>query len=794
MKGIFDKKPSFSKKNMILAAVAVVLIVITAVGTSVSWIEEVSQVEFSSMNGQQTPMHIGAKKLDADVAMRKTDSDDKTVDLSRYFYESGDMHLSPCYGDGENFYFPVEGSGYRSGTKDDANVNYLSATFRLTSENANTAYWFEKVNASTPFIGLSNQSLEQYLRCSITVDGLTTVYALNNTGDFYTIENSAPSVKHGRRMNAYSYYDEEFDQSTGIPYSDLPDDFDNNYTTTPYNRGSGNGVSQGTNLNGNTLFTVNNGVKKTVTVKIWLEYSGSNVLNVSVANLNIKLVSSWAKTRRIFVKDATVQEYGSASPNWLAADGHKLYWALTSTLADEHPKFFEATSIGGNYYSVDIPAVYNNTPVILFCATAWDTGSNTCEGIHCTNYWATTLPDTFHSGVYTVYTSSFGTWDENDASAVYFINSASFSSPKAYMWDSNSVHGGGIDDKVVKNANWPGVDLTRLSTHSSKGWDFNAASGADDKLCTLNTDTSQSGYYTFRLSKAATNVLYVLVTFDTIAPVTSYTEDSDYYLHVKNDTDYCFKKISDSSFIFTKQYSANQTIKFNIKKDSSYFGNSGTINKTNYNPDSAFSMHTFYYTSDYDKIIFSDGVTGGANKEYQTQDLTVKNSQKDWSNKTFDMSTLTWFDANPLDTANLPYFSHSNTYLYSNIVSGRRWVQTRFAYGGQYSATSNNAFNGTSTDNMLCKIYNKTTADNNAGNSSYECLVYIDGDKYGADESDNKNLSPDGYFELKKGEDKKNITLYQLLDKTIYRVYLKKENGTYKLYLREGAADTTESN
>ena len=182
----YRKEPKKVRLNkaLLLGAVSLLLVAMMAVTSTVSWIEDVSQVEFSSTDGQETPLHIGSKILLSDATMM--DSND-TVDLNKYFNKSGDMHLSPCFGDGENFYFPVQnGTGYRIGTKDDANVNYLSVTFRVISEGAATAYWFEKTGSAS-FVtfkkgdaGVSGTGLEQQLRCSVTVDGVTNVYAFDD--------------------------------------------------------------------------------------------------------------------------------------------------------------------------------------------------------------------------------------------------------------------------------------------------------------------------------------------------------------------------------------------------------------------------------------------------------------------------------------------------------------------------------------------------------------------------------------------------------------------------------------
>ena len=806
---------AINKRKMLLAIAASVLVIVMAVGTTVGWIEEVSHVEFNSENGQVTPLHVGDKILKSDAVIKDNPQNNSshTISLKEYFYESGDMHLSPCYGDGDNFYFPVEGdsTSVRTGTKDDANVNYLSATFRLRSEGADTVYWFQQASSETPYVtfksgdnpAVENSTLSGALRCSITVDGSTNVYAFNSNGE-YKIWNPSPDVvgdsnvepQSGRPVDKYSYYQEQYNED-GSPDTATNSSFANQ--------------GDGGNLNGNTLFSINKydsqqktGVK-IITVKLWLEYGAGVVNDVNLSDINIQIVSSWDKVRRIYVEDKTVDEIDNGSAtgtHWLTTQNSPtLFWMLTNNTDKYWPKAnTTCTSVGyvdnsplKQYF--DIPAVYNNVEAsLLRCSDqGWNTG-NEHDGLRYWDKYDTTFPNTFHSETYTVYSKTFATWNSDDVSAVYFVNSGSFDSPKAYMWDSASVHGTGINDKVVKNANWPGVDLTKLNADSGKGWPFDAASGQSDKLCTLDTQ-GNSGYYTFRLSKASTNVLYLSVKYSSSAPTASYSEDSDYQLHINDGSNYTFKKISDTSFILTQQYNANQSITFNIKKNNDYFGNTGTISTTNINSQSSFPLDTFFYTSDYDRIIFSDGVADGENKEYQTQDLKVKDiSQdppRDWSNKTFDMSTLTWFDADPTDTANLPYYSHNNTYLYSNIVSGDRWVQTRFAYGGQYGSTSGNAFNNTTENNMLCKIYNKTKTTSETSN--YECLVYINGVKYGANKNENKNLTAGNTFTLKQGSDKMNITLYQLNGKTVYRVYLQNENGTYKLHLAKGAADTTDS-
>ena len=687
---------SFGKKNIILSAVALILATMTAVTATASWIEEVSQVEFSSTDGQETPLHVGDKVLKSDAVIKSNPATD-VINLSDYFNESGDIHLSPCYGDGENFYFPVQqttdGDTFRVGTKDDANVNYLSATFRVRSEGANTAYWFEKTNTNTDFIKFKdsngdtvtsfnynnqNYELRKYLRISLTVDGATNVYAYNDDGSFYTVSDSSAVSATGRQLDKFIYYPEENNDSAPAGY------YKNavNVTGKP-NQGNGD------NLNGNTLFTVNTynadnkSTVKEVTVKLWLEYNDGfdSGIDVRVSDINLNIVSSWAKSRRIYVRDATVYQDGYSQAKWLTHNGTsdntaKLYWAVRDDITNENKRFeLMRVSSSSEYYYVDVPAVYNNTDVVLLrCQNGWNTGSVNYTGgsatVKCWDSWETAFPDTFHSEVFTVYSKEFGSWND-DVHSIYYINSSfalntSSTDPYDYMWDHNSEHGTDINAKVVKNANWPGIKMTTK----------------------LNSNVFKSGSYTFGIP-----------------------------------------------------------------------------------------TYAFHFNSDYDRIIFNDGhLESGKNNEYQTQDLWITSSQY---NQTFDMSTLTWFSTYPGDANwknKIPTYSADNTFLYSNFSTDNRWRRTRFAWGGEYASVNQGMFNGTSSTNMMCRVYAKAADD-------YEFIAYYGGTAYKT-EKDNVNLysgntitlRPDGSVADGKTYDK-NVYAKDLTAKKIYRFYLTVHNG-----------------
>ncbi len=536
MKKLKNIKKSIGHRNLVLSIVALILTLLTAVSVSYSWIEEVSNVKLdTNENAQQSPLHIKEKKLNAQVNVNETKKNSH-IDLNDYFYEAGDMHLSGCYSDGNDFYFPKSGNesnGYRKGTKDDANVNYISTTFKVKSEGAPTAYWFEyKDNNATsnpftfakdytgatdpntgekttdPNTGLkSNQNhsstsaLTNYLRASITVNGSTTVYAFNSDGAFKYIDNgtltNAPaSIQSGgtdtrvkRAVKNYMYYNEGFSNvSTSNPASTLGNwkKSENTNTSTKPNQGTGQ------NLDGNILFTIPKDKTETVTLKLWLQ-ADAPVTSVDLTNINLQITSSWVKSRRIYIRDMTVNEYDSGLNNnqtgakWLTTDSNaKLFLALYDNDTPSLRTHYPIVKSGSIYYVdidtsasgiQDVPAVYNGAKCAIYrCNQSWNSG-NDHSGDGDINYWdkwETTLPNTFHSETFSIYSHKYGNWDTEDATSIKFIDSVKMidlnKTPKVYLWDSSSEYDAtNVNGKIVKNKDWPGEEMTRLADAEQVG-------------------------------------------------------------------------------------------------------------------------------------------------------------------------------------------------------------------------------------------------------------------------------------------------------------------------------------
>ncbi len=349
----------------------------------------------------------GASNASGAPVWNKTNNVDGINEKKGYFYESGGMHLSGCYSDGEHFYFPTYATdsanqsvlnGYREGNKDDENVNYISFTAKVSSPDANVDFWFENL----PNIKMhgTNVSLDQYARYAIIVDGSTQVYSSSGVASGMT--GASPGTLAGVRQTAkYMYYDPG-----------------NNLNTT-----------QDRGYNSNTLFSIKKGNTVNLTIKIWLEngFASGSGANSASCDVSFSLVSSWAYSRRISIVDRTT---GGAGQSWLNDPEEapaKLYLTFPELLADrdrdpshwtrtafhDDGLFSELTRVEDtdNYY-VDVPLVYNNEKMILYRCN--NNGFNNDDGtversdynVFCWNWWQTYTPNTYIDATYTLYGGS----------------------------------------------------------------------------------------------------------------------------------------------------------------------------------------------------------------------------------------------------------------------------------------------------------------------------------------------------------------------------------------------------
>lgn len=442
-------------KRLALSVMAASLLVVSAVGVTYSWIDDVKLVEFQndSVTDNNAPLKTGVD-INANINITSKEntinlgnilsSSDTTYQYQEnatsptknhirydtdpantaknpkwnsnnnsginekkgYFYESGGMHLSGCYSDGETFYFPQRADntntilGYRVGNKDDENVNYISFTAKVSSPDANIDFWFKQ----EPVVKVHGQdSPINHARYAITVDGQSHVYS--NTGSAQTCNSAMDgleSVSGVRKTAVYTY---------------------NNKENTTASRGK----------NSNTLFSIKKGATVLMNVKIWME----DGFDANAVDIDFQLVSSWTDTRKIRILDRTTNNDGAS---WINNHSAKLYltcpeilnayakeiytsptvanWSSISSntqysFASVAP-FYELTLDSGSTdsYTANVPLAYNNEDLVLYrCSSSgWNNGEHTGKtgdyGVSYWNWWKTTLPNSYKDETYTLYGSS----------------------------------------------------------------------------------------------------------------------------------------------------------------------------------------------------------------------------------------------------------------------------------------------------------------------------------------------------------------------------------------------------
>lgn len=378
MKKTYNIFKKIGRRNLALTIVALILTSVMLIGATYSWIENITAVQITNNpekgTGNNTSTLKFATDIDAGVVLGSCGPQNTApytaVNLDSYFSETGGMHLTTCSGNGESFYFKtLKGSSdakkYRIGTEDDENVNYISATFMVSSPDAEVDMWFN----APPEVNLekSNYNTNEIARYSITVDGETNVYSSSGGEYAHIIDADGKTVQVPTR------------------------------NTAEYTYGNIQNVKDG-KKNGNVLFRVGETPKK-VTIRIWLQYAPgeeeyTDVYSDVKPNINMVLVSTWAKTRTITIQDCTSQNQGE---NWMTgSDGATLFVVLAS----DKSRYWQVTDWKNGNGSVDIPSYYyaGEKISVLRCGPkGLGDGNVECNGIKCWNYWETELPKGFEN-------------------------------------------------------------------------------------------------------------------------------------------------------------------------------------------------------------------------------------------------------------------------------------------------------------------------------------------------------------------------------------------------------------
>lgn len=171
---IGKKSGKEKRKSLILSIVALVEVLAIAIVSVSAWVETISTIKLDLNNGTIdnyvfTNANIGYGN----------GYDGKTIDLTKYFRQAGDVHLaSATSANGTDVYFPTltangaPSATYRKATVNDKNVNYIDFSFNVTAKGTKASFYFDKV----PTIKVNDADAdEEKLRVSFVCDGSNTV-------------------------------------------------------------------------------------------------------------------------------------------------------------------------------------------------------------------------------------------------------------------------------------------------------------------------------------------------------------------------------------------------------------------------------------------------------------------------------------------------------------------------------------------------------------------------------------------------------------------------------------------
>lgn len=171
---IGKKSGKEKRKSLILSIVALVEVLAIAIVSVSAWVETISTIKLDLNNGTIdnyvfTNANIGYGN----------GYDGKTIDLTKYFRQAGDVHLaSATSANGTDVYFPTltangePSATYRKATVNDKNVNYIDFSFNVTAKGTKASFYFEKI----PTIKVNDADAdEEKLRVSFVRDGSNTV-------------------------------------------------------------------------------------------------------------------------------------------------------------------------------------------------------------------------------------------------------------------------------------------------------------------------------------------------------------------------------------------------------------------------------------------------------------------------------------------------------------------------------------------------------------------------------------------------------------------------------------------
>lgn len=202
---IGKKSGKEKRKSLILSIVALVEVLAIAIVSVSAWVETISTIKLDLNNGTIdnyvfTNANIGYGN----------GYDGKTIDLTKYFRQAGDVHLaSATSANGTDVYFPTltangePSATYRKATVNDKNVNYIDFSFNVTAKGTKASFYFEKV----PTIKVNDADAdEDKLRVSFVCDGSNTVVCGKSDSTAEVVAGTNLNIKGQENVKSFGSY------------------------------------------------------------------------------------------------------------------------------------------------------------------------------------------------------------------------------------------------------------------------------------------------------------------------------------------------------------------------------------------------------------------------------------------------------------------------------------------------------------------------------------------------------------------------------------------------------------
>ena len=202
---IGKKSGKEKRKSLILSIVALVEVLAIAIVSVSAWVETISTIKLDLNNGTIdnyvfTNANIGYGN----------GYDGKTIDLTKYFRQAGDVHLaSATSANGTDVYFPTltangePSAAYRKATVNDKNVNYIDFSFNVTAKGTKASFYFDKV----PTIKVNDADAdEEKLRVSFVCDGSNTVVCGKSDSNAEVVAGTSLNTKKQESVKSFDSY------------------------------------------------------------------------------------------------------------------------------------------------------------------------------------------------------------------------------------------------------------------------------------------------------------------------------------------------------------------------------------------------------------------------------------------------------------------------------------------------------------------------------------------------------------------------------------------------------------